>query len=110
MENTSEMIFTELCEDSVYRPVAINPKKVTNIKKLADARHQDGNIGKYIAYTTITHDDREIMLFDSFENVLAALVATAKYQMYHDVGTRHIKTICEWERIRYQECRSPEEQ
>ena len=105
MNGTGEiatMVFTELCEGNIYRPVTINPQKVTNVKKLADARHRYDEIGEYHAYSSITYDDREILLFDSFEHVISALEAAQKYKMYQDIGIRDMKKFCKIHNVNYQ--------
>jgi hypothetical protein len=105
--NESVMVFTEVCTDGFYRPVTIVPQKVTNIKRLADARHQNNEMKEYKAYSSIEYDNQEVLLYDSFENVIAAMDATIKYRMYLDIGTRHIKRACEMGNIRYQTDASP---
>ena len=56
------MVFTEVCADQqVYRPVIVDPEKVTNITKLADDRNSHEHIKEYKAYTSIVHDGQELL-------------------------------------------------
>jgi hypothetical protein len=96
------MTFTERCDDSVYRPVEVDVRKVTAVTKLADARHQNTELDQYKAYSSIVHDGREILLLDSFENVIAALEAAQKCFSYLGDGIYYTKQQCERKNIRYQ--------
>jgi hypothetical protein len=96
------MTFTERCDDSVYRPVEIDVRKVTGITKLADARHQNTELDQYKAYSSIVHDGREILLLESFESVIAALEAAQKCFIHLSDGIYYVKLDCERKNIKYQ--------
>ena len=69
------MVFNELCDDGIIRPVAILPGQVTSIKSMESTipGSKYGYNAEFIGATAIVHEGCEILLYEPIRLVISAL-------------------------------------